>query len=99
MDNGFTIRVDRVSEVEPAVINILLLAVREGVGLAGLRQLVPALHTRHVEMHALLRTRLLLLSLVKSSALNTVPGQGQNRSSAFECVHRRFLAFKVKEKT
>lgn len=97
MDIDFTIRVDRVSEVEPAVINILLFAVGQGIGLVGLRQLVPALHARHVEIHTLLGTRLLLLSLVKSSALNAVPGQAQNRNSASECVHGRFLASNLKE--
>lgn len=97
VDIGFTVRVDRVSEVEPAVINILLLAVRQGVGLAGLRQLVPALHARHVEVHTLLGARLLLLALIESSALNTVPGQEQNRNRAFGCVHGRFLAFNLKK--
>lgn len=71
MHDGLAVAVHRVGEVEPAVINVLLLAVGHGVHLHWLGQLVPAVHLGEVEVGALLRTRVLLLSFVERSALNT----------------------------
>lgn len=37
MNDGLIVPIDRVREIEPAVVNILLLTVRQGINLAWLR--------------------------------------------------------------
>lgn len=71
MHDGLVVAIHRVGEIEPAVINVLLLAVGHGVDLHWLGQLVPAFHLSEVEVGALLCTRVFLLSFVECSALNT----------------------------
>lgn len=71
MHDGLVVAIHRVGEIEPAVINVLLLAVGHGVDLHWLGQLVPAFHLSEVEVGALLGTRVFLLSFVECSALNT----------------------------
>lgn len=74
MDFFLSVVVDGVCVVEPAVIGVSLLAVHEGEGLDGLRELVSVLHFNEFKVTTVSLTSVLLLSCAERPALHTLPG-------------------------
>ena len=50
MNSGLIVPIHRVCEVEPAIINVLLLTMGQGIDLAWLGQFVPIFNLGNVEM-------------------------------------------------
>lgn len=71
MNSGLIVPIHGVCEVEPAVVNVLLLTVGQGIHLAWLGQFVPIFNLGNVEMWTFLSTCVFLLSFIEGSALNT----------------------------
>lgn len=71
MNNGITVRIHWICEIEPAVVNVLLLTVGQGIYLARLGQFVPIFDLGNVETGTFLCTCVFLFSFIEGSTLNT----------------------------